>query len=79
MSALPPDDFASPAEARVHGLLADLADVAAPPAPELAARVVRRARWQRPLRHVLDLTSGLAGAIGDGASLLVGRHRGDRR
>ena len=74
-----PED-ATPAEARVLTLLGELGQ--APPAPgtDLAVRVVRRARWQRPLKTVLDLTGGLAGAVAHGARLLLGRrHRGGAR
>jgi hypothetical protein len=75
MSAGPPDDGDTPAEQRVHGLLSELRSDPLPPSTDLAVRVVRRARWQRPLKSVLDLAGGLAGAVAQGAALLFGRRR----
>lgn len=76
MSATPPDDDdAPPDERRVHGLLAELATAPPPPSTDLVVRVVHRARWQRPLKSVLDLTGGLAGAVAQAASMLFGRRR----
>lgn len=80
MTAGPPADGESPAEQRVHGLLSELQASPSPVAgTDLAVRVVRRARWQRPLKTVLDLTGGLAGAVARGAALLFGRRPGGSR
>jgi hypothetical protein len=72
-------DDASPAEARVSVLLGELQQAPPEPGTDLAVRVVRRARWQRPLKAVLDLTGGLAGAVAHGARLLFGPRRGGAR
>ena len=63
----------SSARLRADRLLAALVDDGPAPTPDLADRVVRRARWQHPLRQVLDLASGLVGAVASGATIVVGR------
>ena len=68
-----PEEAGMPAPER--GLAEHLALLRAePPRPGsgLAARIVRRARWQRALRSPLRTVGMLAGALADGVRLLTG-------
>ena len=60
-------DTLSPAEARVRKLLGELGSGGAPHGDELSRRVVRTARWQRPVRRTLLALGGAAGALAAGA------------
>lgn len=64
-----------PADARVQHLLSELRDTSAPPSTDLAVRVVRTARWQRPVRAALDVVASVGGAVASAAALLFGRSR----
>jgi hypothetical protein len=65
-----PAEEISPAERRLIEHLELLR--ATPPlaAPELLARIVRRARWQREIRDPLVLIGSAAAAFADGLHLL---------
>ncbi len=68
-----PEEAGMPAPER--GLAEHLALLRAePPRPGsgLAARIVRRARWQRALRSPLRTVGMLAAALADGVRLLTG-------
>ena len=58
----------TPAERRVRALLSEnLGGERAPEGAQLTQRVVRTARWQRPVRRVLLAFGGTAGALAAGA------------
>ena len=76
----PPDEPLAPAEARVASLLGEVGSDPGPaPSTELAVRVVRTARWQRPVRAALDVVASVGGAVASAASLLFGRRKGSAR
>jgi len=89
VSAVPPDppdppDASEPperpADARVRALLGEVGSAPAPaPSTELAVRVVRAARWQRPVRAALDVVASVGGAVAAAASLLFGRRKDPTR
>lgn len=62
-----------PADARVQALLGEMRSVPDAPSTDLAVRVVRTARWQRPVRAALDVVASVGGAVASAASLLFGR------
>jgi hypothetical protein len=64
------DDDLTPAERRVHQLLDELEDE--PPRSELAASVVRTARWQRAVRGSVAMGGELAAIFGTAVRLALG-------
>ncbi len=56
----------TPAEARVQSLLGELGSGGPPHGDELGRRVVRTARWPRPVRRTLLAFVGAAGALAAG-------------
>jgi hypothetical protein len=73
-----PEGELSPAERRLSEHLALLR--ASPPSatPELIARIIRHARWQRAIRGPLVLVGAVASAFADGLGLLLRRSAGRR-
>jgi hypothetical protein len=57
----------TPAETRVRSLLGELGSGGPPDGDELSRRVVRTARWQRPVRRTLLALGAAAGAVAAGA------------
>lgn len=66
---------ATPAQRRVQSLLESLREGAPSAGTALTRRVVSMARWQRPVRHALQIAGRLAGALGDGLRVLLGQRR----
>jgi hypothetical protein len=62
-------------EQRVEALLRELRDEPVPDDPELAARVARTARWQRPVRLVLHAVGELTAAVASGVALAAGARK----
>jgi hypothetical protein len=60
-------DTLTPEEARVRELLGELGSGGAPDGEELTRRVVRTARWQRPVRRTLLALGAAAAAVAAGA------------
>ena len=75
----PPQEDPTAAERRLVQLLGVLR--ADPPvsAPDLPARVLRAARWQRSLRRGLELGGWMTSAASDAVGLLTGRRSGGER
>ena len=71
-------DDPTPAERRVSEFLSGLATDAPRAGTQLTARVVRTARWQRAARTPLRAAGGLAAAVVDGVSMVLGLRRGTR-
>ena len=66
----------TPAERRVRALLSEnLGAETAPDGAELTHRVVRTARWQRPVRRVLLAFGHSAGALAAGAGATFRAYR----
>ena len=66
----------TPAEQRVRALLSEnLGGETAPGGAELTHRVVRTARWQRPVRRALLAFGHAAGAIAAGAGATLRAYR----
>jgi hypothetical protein len=63
------------AEARAGALLSELRTAVPPHRPDLAAVVVRRARWQREVRHVLVSLNAAVGGVAGGLGFLLRGHR----
>jgi hypothetical protein len=74
-----PDDELDPAERRVSEYLRGLAVDAPRAGTELAATVVRKARWQKAVRTPLRAAGGLAAALVDGVKMALGAQRGAGR
>ncbi len=68
-----------PADERLQELLALLQTDAGRLDPVLVERVMRAVRWQRTVRDVIDALSGLASAVRDSLTVLVGSQRSSRR
>ncbi len=64
-------DDLSPAEQRLSEHLELLRTTAPSAGPELAALIVRRARWQRAMRDPLLLVGAVAAAIGESLGLAL--------
>ncbi len=62
-------------EERVEALLGELRDEPVPDDPDLAARVARTARWQRPVRVVLYAVGELTAAVASGVALAAGARK----
>ena len=66
----------TPAEQRVRGLLSEnLGTETAPDGVQLTRRVVRTARWQRPVRRALIAFGNAAGALAAGAGATFRAYR----
>jgi len=65
----------TPAESRVRDLLGELGSGGPPHGDELSCRVVRTARWQRPVRRTLLALGGAAGAVAAGAGSALRAYR----
>jgi hypothetical protein len=63
------------AEARAGALLSELRTAVPPHREDLAAVVVRRARWQREVRHTLVSIGAAAQGAASGLGLLLRGHR----
>ncbi|MBA3330763.1 MAG: hypothetical protein H0T39_07840 [Actinobacteria bacterium] len=78
MSAQPPEDELGPAEQRLQTILVPLQGEPAATDPAAVGSVMRAVRWQRSLREVLDVLGGIAHAVAEGISTIVGsRRRGE--
>jgi hypothetical protein len=71
----PPEDDLTPAELRVREFLRGLAADAPVASGQLSAAVVHTARWQRAVRTPLRAAGGLAAAVADGVTLVLGFRR----
>ena len=70
------DEELTPAERRVRALLAEnLGGGTAPAGGQLVERVVRTARWQRPVRRALVALGHTAGALAAGAGATLRAYR----
>ena len=67
------DEAASASERRLLAHLEQLRAARIEPSRELAARVLRHARWQRMARPYLSAAGGIAAAAGDAARLSFAR------
>ncbi len=74
-----PREALGPADERLQELLALLQTDAGRLDPVLVERVMRAVRWQRTVRDVIDALSGLASAVRDSLTVLVGSQRSSRR
>lgn len=80
MSTYPPgDDDLLPAERRVSELLGTLRSDPPRSRADLTRSVVRTARWQAAVKPPLRAVGMLASALYDGAKLLFGTGKRDRR
>jgi hypothetical protein len=68
-------DAATPAEARVHELLAPLGQATPETSPALVPAIVRTVRWQRAVREVLLEAGAVVSAIGGGLRAMAGLGR----
>jgi hypothetical protein len=67
------DDEPTAAERSLAQHLALLRDEPPRPAPALAGRIVRTARWQRAVRAPLRVAGLLAASLTEGVGILLGR------
>jgi hypothetical protein len=63
------------AEARAGALLSELRTAVPPHRQDLTAAIVRRARWQREVRHALVSVSAAAQGAAGGLAFLLRGHR----
>lgn len=75
MNDKPHGDAATPAEERLLTHLDDLRRHSPEPAGELAAMVVRSARWQRAARPYLLAAGALAMSVAEGSRVAAGVRR----
>jgi hypothetical protein len=61
------------AEARAAELLGELRSAVPPHRQDLAHAVVRRARWQREVRHVMVAVGAAASSVAGGLAVLARR------
>jgi hypothetical protein len=74
----PDADAEGPAERALEARLEDVRSLPPEVDPQLAAAIVRTARWQRAVRAPLVLAGMLSRAAADGLGVLIGFGKGPR-